>query len=102
MNTNLKGSREIRALLFRRWFVFLSLVVLPGPFARAQVGGPGNAVNFGGVNGYAQTPQSAALNAYPLTVTAWFKTTQTNAAAALVNKYFAGSLSGYQSYNDQT
>src|SRR6266850_3948821 len=92
----------MKTLLCRYWFVFLSLVVLSGTAARAQVGGPGNAVNFGGVNGYAQMPNSPALNAYPLTVTAWFKTTQTNTAAALVNKYYAGSFTGYQIYIDQT
>jgi hypothetical protein len=37
-----------------------------------------------------------SFNAFPLTVTAWFNSTQTNGGGALVNKYQSGSLNGYQ------
>src|SRR5262245_51075171 len=94
--------KPMKTLPFRYLFALCFLVLLSGPVARAQVGGPGNALNFNGTSAYAVMSHSAALDAYPLTVTAWFKTTQTNGPAALVNKYYANSLSGYQIYVDQT
>jgi hypothetical protein len=83
-------------------FALCFLVLLSGAVARAQIGGPGNALTFNGTSAYALVTYSPALDAYPLTVTAWFKTTQTNTGAALVSKYYAGSLEGYQIYVDQT
>src|SRR5262245_57824577 len=99
-----------RSLLGRRWLtlhLLLFATVFSTALVRAQSPGPGNAVSFDGVTGsFAQTPHSAALDAYPLTVTAWFRTTQTltNAAdqMALVNKYVASSFNGYQVYIDAT
>src|SRR5215510_4907793 len=92
----------MKTLISKCPLIFFLLLVLSGSLARAQSAGPGNAVNFNGVTGYAVTSHSPALNAYPLTVTAWFKTTQTNTTAALVNKYYASSFAGYQIYVDQT
>src|ERR1035437_3260458 len=49
---------------------------------------PGSALRFDGVNGYVQVAHNANLNAYPLTVTAWFRTTNSAAAVqGIVSKY---------------
>jgi hypothetical protein len=57
-----------------------------------------SALSFNGVDGFVAVPASAPLNAYPLTIMCWFRTSQTNAQPALVSKYSSGSLSGYQIY----
>jgi Concanavalin A-like lectin/glucanases superfamily len=57
---------------------------------------PGSALRFDGVNGYVQVAPNANLNAYPLTATAWFRTT--NGAAAvqgIVSKYTESSGNGW-------
>ena len=68
----------------------LAALALPA-LARSNAG---NAINLTG--GYVQTPHAADLNTYPLTVTAWIKTTSTAAPnAGIVNKYIDGSVNGY-------
>ncbi len=65
--------------------------------ARAQV--PGNfALSFDGTNDSVTSPHISDLNAYPITVTAWINTTQTNGFAGIVNKYVAGSENGWNLY----
>jgi hypothetical protein len=59
-------------------------------------GHSGQAVSLDGVNDYVRIPHTAALDAYPLTVAVWFKSTTTTGWRALVNKYLAGSMNGYQ------
>ena len=57
---------------------------------------PGSALRFDGVNGYVQVAHNTNLNAYPLTATAWFRTT--NGAAAgqgIVSKYTGSSGNGW-------
>lgn len=57
---------------------------------------PGSALRFDGVNGYVQVAHNANLNAYPLTATAWFRTT--NAASVLqgiVGKCVDGIANGW-------
>jgi hypothetical protein len=61
-------------------------------------GTSGQGVALDGVDDYVRVPHTAALNAFPLTVTAWFKTSTTSGVGALVNKYTAGSFNGYQVY----
>lgn len=57
---------------------------------------PGSALRFEGTNGYVEVPHHASLNAYPLTVTAWFRTTNNSATAqGLVSKYVDGSFNGW-------
>jgi hypothetical protein len=72
----------------------LSLLLSPAltPSVRAQ----NSALAFSSPL-YAYVP-AAAFNVYPLTIMCWFRTTQTNAVMGLVNKYYSGSLSGYQMY----
>jgi len=56
----------------------------------------GTAVSLNGVNQHVAVPHTPDLNAYPLTVTAWIKTSR-NALSydAILNKYPPGSGNGY-------
>jgi Concanavalin A-like lectin/glucanases superfamily/Bacterial Ig domain len=56
----------------------------------------GQALAFDGVNDSVQIPHADALNAYPLTVAFWMKTGNIAGLHGIVNKYFPGSLNGYQ------
>jgi hypothetical protein len=58
----------------------------------------GQAVALDGVDDYVRIPHAAALNAFPLTVAVWFKTTTTTGFRGLANKYVSGSYNGYQIY----
>lgn len=49
-----------------------------------------------GTSGKAEVNHSSALNAYPLTLEAWVKTSQTIGQQGLLNKYSSGSFNGYQ------
>jgi hypothetical protein len=53
------------------------------------------ALSFDGIDDYVSVPHTYALNAYPLTVAFWMKTNATG-LSGIVNKYFPGSLNGYQ------
>ncbi len=53
------------------------------------------ALSFDGVSGYVNVPHTAALDSYPLTVAAWIKTSATG-LNGIVNKYYPGSMNGYQ------
>jgi photosystem II stability/assembly factor-like uncharacterized protein len=69
-------------------------------FTTASVTNPvagGYSLSFNGVDGYVQVPHTNALNLFPLTITAWVKTTNQNPSAGLgvVNKYVAASFNGY-------
>jgi hypothetical protein len=68
--------------------------LLNGPVWTA--GRSGKALSFDGINDYVRVPHAAMLDAYPLTVVAWFKTTSTAGVRGLVNKYVANSYNGYQ------
>lgn len=57
--------------------------------------GPGWGLLFDGVTGTVAVGPKNPMNAYPLSVLAWVKTTQTN-EAALINNYEAGSANGWQ------
>jgi len=55
-----------------------------------------NALKFDGVTGYVQVPHHTNLNAYPLTVTGWFRTTNTvSLVQGIVSKYADGSGNGW-------
>jgi hypothetical protein len=54
------------------------------------------AVSLDGVNAYISAPHAPALDAYPLSAAAWFKTSASSGLQGLVNKYAAGSFNGYQ------
>src|SRR6185436_6179375 len=58
--------------------------------------GPLTAVQFDGVDDHAQISHNIALNAYPITITAWLQTTQsTPDYRGIVTKYEPGSGNGY-------
>ena len=56
----------------------------------------GSALAFNGSNSYATVRSTASLDSYPLSVSAWVKTTATNGLAGVINKYVASSMNGYQ------
>jgi hypothetical protein len=66
-----------------------------GPLWTAGHNG-GKAVVLDGIDDYVSAPHVGALDAYPLSVSAWFKTSATTGLSGLVNKYVAGSFNGYQ------
>ena len=57
-------------------------------------------LSFDGVNDRVDVAHVSALNAYPLTISTWFKTNSTGGFQGLVNKYLSGSLNGYNLYFD--
>ena len=57
---------------------------------------PGTALHFNGTNSYVSILHDAALNAFPLTVTAWVRTFRSSALVdGIVSKYFDASFNGY-------
>lgn len=58
------------------------------------------ALEFDGVNDYVsfQMGPNSMFNTYPLTATAWVKTSGQGGGGGLVNKYVSGSLNGWQIY----
>ncbi len=54
-----------------------------------------SALQFDGLSNYVNVPSTAALDAYPLTVAVWLKTSTASGVRGLVNKYVAGSYNGY-------
>jgi len=81
-------------------FGFCLLVEAINPSTRAETAA-GTALKLDGVNDYVAVSNSAALNVYPLTIMAWFQGNDFGLDRGLVNKYVAGSLSGYQIYLHQ-
>ena len=55
-----------------------------------------NGLSFNGSNQYVSVASTTGLDAYPLTVSTWFKTTSTSGTHGIVNKYMQGSRNGYQ------
>jgi hypothetical protein len=73
-----------------------------GAYPGTLVNGPlrtagriGQALRFDGANDYVTVAHAAPLNAFPLTVSAWFKTASTTGIVGIVNKYAAGSYNGF-------
>lgn len=73
----------------------LALIFLVPSAGRAQTNSPGKDLAFSGSGQSVFVLSQPALNAYPITVMAWIKTTTTN-LCAVVNKYHAVTTSGYQ------
>jgi serine protease len=55
-------------------------------------------LSFDGVDDSLSIPHNASLNAFPISVSAWFKTTQATRYHGIINKYTSASYSGYQIY----
>jgi hypothetical protein len=64
-------------------------------------GHSGRAVALSGGGDYVSVPHAAMLDAYPLSVSAWFKSSAAGGLEGLVNKYEAGSFNGYQIFFNQ-
>jgi hypothetical protein len=54
------------------------------------------ALFFDGINDYVNIPHKSMQNVYPVTVAAWIKTSSTAGLKGIVNKYYPGSMNGYQ------
>ena len=67
--------------------------LLNGPVWTA--GKVGGALSFDGVNDYLSVPHQSSLNAYPLSVALWVKTSSSGATKGILNKYLNGSKNGY-------
>jgi len=61
----------------------------------------GEALNFDGTNDFVSVAHTSSLNAFPLTVESWVKTTYTSTLniAGIVGKYVTSSLNGWLLYN---
>jgi Concanavalin A-like lectin/glucanases superfamily/FG-GAP repeat/Malectin domain len=75
-----------RYLLLLWWGAALALRAQPGP---------GYALRFNDTTSYVSVPHTSGLNAFPLTVMAWVKTSQTTGQQGLVNKYLVNSFNGW-------
>ena len=60
----------------------------------------GGALAFDGVDDAVNVPHVAALDGYPLTAAAWFRTSAASGVKGIVNKYSVGSYNGYQVFMD--
>jgi hypothetical protein len=60
-------------------------------------GALGAALSFDGIDDYVEIAHAAALNAYPMTLVFWVRTTATG-LHGVVNKYVASAFDGYQVY----
>jgi hypothetical protein len=54
------------------------------------------AVALDGVSNFVSAAHASALNAYPLTVSGWVRTSATTGTRGIVNKYVPGSSNGYR------
>lgn len=77
-------------------FVLLAFV-LPLQPAHSQSPTAGRALVFQGT-GSVSIRHQPELNPYPMTATAWVRTSQTSGFAGLVNKYLSGAFCGWQMY----
>jgi hypothetical protein len=73
----------------------LALGFLVCASAAHGIGGSGNALRFDGVDDYVSVAHTSALNGIPLTVMAWFKTTQIGNEVGLVKKPATTGLVGW-------
>src|SRR6266550_9578622 len=90
----MKLFRASRAVF--RWWVVTGCLFAGGLSSALAQSAAGTALRFDGVDDYVMVPHDAALNAYPLTITAWVKTLHnTNLYEGIVKKYFPGSVNGY-------
>jgi len=74
----------------------LASIFLAATTSTAQVESAGTALEFDGLDDQATQRYESELQFYPITLTAWVKTSQNNAdVAGIMSKYADGSLNGY-------
>jgi microcystin-dependent protein len=76
------------------------LAIIAAATCADAAGGPGNALHLDGVDDYVTVPAGNSLNAYPITVTAWVRTSQTSGAVDLVRKSPDGPPGWYLSLSN--
>jgi hypothetical protein len=64
-------------------------------YSSARAASPGNCLLFNGTNGFVSVAHNTNLNAYPLAVTAWFRTTNSSSFEGIVSKYADASADGW-------
>ena len=75
----------MKTILRTRCFVTLAFTLALADVSLAA-GGPGTALHFNGTDGYASVPHTNGLNPFPLTVTTWVRSSQTNGGGYLFYK----------------
>jgi hypothetical protein len=70
--------------LSKPWLIFSSIVLFSGAVARAQVAGPGSALDLDGTNGYAQAPSGVWFNGN-FTVEGWVFVRSYNSWSRLID-----------------
>src|ERR1700744_177722 len=88
---------ESRGTLGRnRWWTLAFLAVV-GLFTQdAGASSPGTCLQFNGSTGYVSVAHAPALNAYPLTITAWIKTLHSAPLYdGILSKYPPGGFDGF-------
>lgn len=79
--------------------------VFGATLANDRFGNPNSAYSFNGTTNYIVVANNSKLNAYPISVSCWFKfdaTKQLAKAGAIVNKYYAASWVGWSIEADST
>ena len=78
--------------MFIRWVLLICFALAAGSASAL----PGTALRFNGTNNSASVGHNAALDAFPMTVTAWFRcTTNTALPQTIVSKYANSSYDGW-------
>jgi hypothetical protein len=77
------------------WQVLAACLLLLLGAIHASAQSAGTALRFDGANGFVQGPTDAALNPYPFTVTAWFRTTNNTTFQGIASKYADNSGNGW-------
>src|SRR5688500_5735756 len=76
-----------------RLIVLFGALVLTGTVHAQLLSGA--ALRFNGGPGHVNVPHNTAFNSYPLTATAWLRTTNASTTQGIVSKYFDASGNGW-------
>lgn len=96
-NYAISGSYEVKLTVDdnRGGIATISRTVFVYPVSHAGEPERLTGLGFDGVDNYVSVAHQDSLNAYPLTISARIKTTQSAGEHGMVNKYRAGSANGY-------
>ncbi|MBK7997363.1 MAG: LamG domain-containing protein [Verrucomicrobia bacterium] len=87
---------HLSPIAFAGWQIIAGCLLLAWLACAQAQPAAGTALRFDGADDYVEVLDDPALNAYPITVTAWVKTAHTtNVYEGIVSKYQPGSGNGY-------